>query len=153
MKKMKRNNIFFALAAVVMCLSALVSGCTLETSGNGKLDGYWHMTAVDTIATGGTCDLSEKRLFWGVQAKLINLSDRDNLSYDIFMRFEKTTSVLRLYEPYQNNRTEGDPVIEDATLLEPFGLESLEQSFKIEELKGKKMTLATENLRIHFNKM
>lgn len=150
---MRKNKIYIALTALVFCISGMLTGCTLETSGNGKLDGYWHMTAVDTIATGGTCDLSQKRLFWGVQAKLINLSDRDDLSYNFFMRFEYAKTTLRLYEPYLNDRIEGDPVLEDATKLEPFGIEGLEQSFKIEELKGKKMTLASENLRLHFEKM
>lgn len=150
---MKKKIIYIAFAALLMCASGMLTGCTLETSGNGKLDGYWHMTAVDTIATGGTCDLSQKRLFWGVQAKLINLSDRDDLSYNFFMRFEYAKTTLRLYEPYLNDRIEGDPVIEDAEKLEPFGIEGLEQSFIIEELKGKKMTLASENLRLHFEKM
>ncbi|MBR4925248.1 MAG: lipocalin-like domain-containing protein [Prevotella sp.] len=150
---MRTNKIYIALTALVLCISGMLTGCTLETSGNGKLDGYWHMTAVDTIATGGTCDLSQKRLFWGVQAKLINLSDRDDLSYNFFMRFEYAKTTLRLFEPYQNDRIEGDPVLEDATKLEPFGIEGMEQSFKIEELKGKKMTLASENLRLHFEKM
>ena len=86
--KMKRSNIYLTLAALLMCMTGVLTSCDIETSGNGKLDGYWHMTAVDTIATGGTADLSQKRLFWGVQHKLINLSDRDNLAYNIWMRFE-----------------------------------------------------------------
>ena len=69
------------------------------------------------------------------------------------MRFEHSASILRLYEPYYNNRNEGDPVLEDAEKLEPFGLEGLEQSFKVEELKGKKMTLSTDKLRIHVEKL
>ena len=150
---MKKNHIYTILSALVLCISGMLTGCTLETSGNGKLDGYWHMTAVDTIATGGTCDLSQKRLFWGVQAKLINLSDRDDLSYNFWMRFEHAKTTLRLYEPYLNDRLEGDPAIEDAEKLEPFGIEGMEQSFIIEELKGKKMTLASENLRLHFEKL
>lgn len=150
---MKKNHIYIALTALVLCASAMLTGCTLETSGNGKLDGYWHMTAVDTIATGGTCDLSQQRLFWGIQAKLINLSNRDDLSYDFFMRFEHASTTLRVYEPYHNDRIGGDPAIEDAERLEPFGIEGLEQSFRIEELKGKRMTLASENLRLHFEKM
>ena len=150
---MRTNKIYIAFEALLMCASGMLTSCTLETSGNGKLDGYWHITAIDTIATGGTCDLSQKRLFWGVQAKLINLSDRDDLSYNFWMRFEHAETTLRLYEPYHNNRTDGDPALEDATKLEPFGIEGLEQSFKIEELKGKKMTLASENLRLHFEKM
>jgi hypothetical protein len=151
--KMKRNNIYLVLAATMMCLTGMLTGCDIETSGNGKLDGYWHMTAVDTIATGGTCDLSQKRLFWGVQAKLINLTDRDDLSRNIWMRFEHAGSTLRLFEPYQNDRNEGDPALDDDEKLKPFGLEGPDQPFAVEMLKSKEMTLATNNLRIHFKKM
>ena len=107
--KMKRNNIYLVLAATMMCLTGMLTGCDIETSGNGKLDGYWHMTAVDTIAT--------------------------------------------LFEPYQNDRNEGDPALDDDEKLKPFGLEGPDQSFAVEMLKSKEMTLATNNLRIHFKKM
>lgn len=138
---------------MLVVVSAVISGCTLETSGNGKLDGYWHLMEVDTISSGGKCDMSQRRVFWGIQAKIINISDRDNTSCDFSFRFEETNSMLRLYAPFVHDRSVGDTAVDDATLLAPFGLDSLEQGFKIEMLKSGTMRLATEKLKLHFKKM
>ena len=54
---------------LVLCFQ---SACTIETSDNGDLDGYWHLEQVDTLATGGKLNLSKERVFWGVQHKLIS---------------------------------------------------------------------------------
>ena len=149
----KRNIIYTLILSALFCASAIFQSCTLETSGNGKLDGYWHLIAVDTIATGGTCDLSQKRLFWGVQAKIINMSDRDNRSCDFLLRFEHVKTILRVYSPLINDRSVGDTPVDNAEVLKPFGIEALEQSFKIETLKSKRMTLVTDKLKLHFYKM
>lgn len=45
----------------------LLASCNVETSGNGSLDGFWHLERVDTLATGGTTDYSSGYVFWGVQ--------------------------------------------------------------------------------------
>ena len=42
----------------VVC-TALVA-CDVETSDNGRLDGYWHLTGVDTLATSGHRDVSAR---------------------------------------------------------------------------------------------
>lgn len=141
------------MLSALFCASAILAGCTFETSDNGKLDGYWHIVAVDTIATGGTCDLSQKRLFWGVQAKLINMSDRDNNLYDFLFRFEYANITLRVYAPFVNDRPKGDTPVDDANLLTPFGIETFEQVYRIEMLKSNKMILATDKLKFHFHKM
>ena len=59
-----------------IALTTLAS-CEIETSDNGDFDGFWHLERVDTLATGGTLDLSKKRVFWGVQYKLISVRDVD----------------------------------------------------------------------------
>lgn len=149
----KRKTTLSLIPAVLACISAMLAGCTLETSGNGKLDGFWHLTAVDTIATGGKCDLSHRLLFWGVQAKFVNMSDRDNKAFDFMFRFEHSDNMLRVYEPFINDRESGDTPVNDAEMLAPFGVSAMEQIFKIETLTSKKMTLSTEHLRLYFTKM
>ena len=43
----------------VLAFSMLLVSCELETSGNKQLDGYWQMSQVDTLATGGITDTRE----------------------------------------------------------------------------------------------
>ena len=73
-----RNNKLAAIAAILTTALTLAS-CELETSDNGKFDGFWHLERVDTLATGGSLNLQQKRIFWGVQAKLISARDIDKL--------------------------------------------------------------------------
>ena len=59
-----RNNKLAAIAAILTTALTLAS-CELETSDNGKFDGFWHLERVDTLATGGSLNLQQKRIFWG----------------------------------------------------------------------------------------
>ena len=81
-------------------ISGIVFGmcsCEMETSDNGDLDGFWHLESVDTLSTGGSCDLSEKRVFWGVQHKLISITHYELLgSRGDYARFEQTGDSLIL---------------------------------------------------------
>lgn len=139
---------------IIAVLTAVVLGsCELETSDNGHFDGFWHLVSVDTLSTGGTCDLSDKRMFWGVQVNLLNVTDYDKNAKGYFLRFENAGSTLRLYDPYENNRTEGDIKVEDPSLLAPFGINALDETFRIEKLNKSRMILATDNLRLNFKKM
>lgn len=141
------------LLAVAAMLLTVVSSCTLETSDNGDLDGFWHLTRVDTLATGGSCDMSERLVFWSVQMDLVNVTDRGDGGGDYFMRFDKSGMTLRLYEPYRNDRMQGDGKIDDALLLAPLGINSLDETFRIERLSGSRMTLRGGKLLLYFSKM
>ena len=74
-----RNNKLATIAAILTTALTLAS-CELETSDNGKFDGFWHLERVDTLATGRSLNLQQKRIFWGVQATrttaIISASDR-----------------------------------------------------------------------------
>jgi hypothetical protein len=150
-KMKKLRYILIALPALLLLPLALTS-CEMETSDNGKLDGFWHLERVDTLATGGTCDLSEQLLFWSVQAKLLGVSDRNYRLQSAFFRFEHANGTLRLYEPREDERMEGDPDITDTSLLAPFGINSLDETFSVERLTGSEMVLKTNALRLVFKR-
>ena len=61
---------------MAFAISAMMS-CEIETSGNGDLDGFWHLVRVDTLSTGGMCDMSGRRVFWSVQVGILNATDYD----------------------------------------------------------------------------
>ena len=147
----------FFLPVVGCCL--FFSSCGwFETSDNGDLDGFWHLERVDTLATNGMRNLSESRLFWGVQYKLINLQDADGSNANLYLRFAHEGNSLILSHPYINQwhendeGTGGDVPTEDIELLRPYGINHLEESFVVEKLSDSKMILRSETLRLYFYK-
>lgn len=123
----------------------------LETSDNGDLDGYWHVEEIDTLSTGGVCDMSDQTLFWGVQGHLVYYyNSRVGASY--FSHFTQNDTILHLYDIHRYDREGGDSLVTNAALLNGFGLHSLDTQFRIERLTGGKMTLSDDSFRIKFKK-
>lgn len=150
MEMMKKNIYVIMTAWLVM--SVFVS-CDIETSDNGDLDGFWHLDRVDTLSTGGRADLSNKYIFWSVQKDLINTVDRHDSAGDYLFRFEHKGKTLRLYDPHVNDRMNGDPAVEDPAVLNPFGVNALDETFKVDRLSGSKMELSTDKLKLSFTKL
>ena len=125
---MKRKDIYTIIAAWLTAV--LSASCEIETSDNGDLDGFWHLERVDTIRTGGRLDLKDEYVFWAVQKDLLNACDR-----------------------HGNDRMNGDPAVDDAGMLRPFGVNALDETFGVERLTGSKMVLSTEELRLSFTKL
>lgn len=155
MNMKKILNAMTAMAAV-----ALLTACDIETSGNGRLDGFWHLCSVDTLQTGGHTDLSERRVFWGVQYKLISLRDVDtDRNHGYYVRFRQTGDSLITSSPYKDNWHQdqgddgGDHPIDNPKLLAPYGINNLEEGFRKESLNGSTMVLKSKTLRLKFRKM
>lgn len=139
-------------AACMLTLLAVAGGamtsCELETSGNGELDGFWQMTRLDTLATGGSCDMRLTQRYWSVQARLLQVSD---LSYEhdsYLFRFEHEGDELRLSDPFVVDHAAGDVRLEEAECLQPYGMYSLSTSFCIEQLDGEMMVLRSDRVRV-----
>lgn len=147
---MSRNIVPILLAAT---LAAMLTACELESSNNGDLDGYWHMQRVDTLSTGGSTDLSDSLRFWAVQMSLLNLTDKGGDAGEFLLRFAYDSDSLRLYDPHYSNRMTGDPSLDDAAPLAPYGINAVDETFAIERLNGSYMTLKGGTLRLQFNKL
>jgi len=131
----------------------LLSSCTLETSNNGKLDGFWQLTQLDTIATGGITDMREKNAFWAVQMHLLELKHPSgNTRLNVLFRFEHKGDSLILSDPYISNREESDVKITDPTDLYEFGIYHLREAFFIGRLTNDYMDLQSDRFRFHFRK-
>lgn len=144
------KKIFYLLAFGMMLVS-----CEIETSGNGILDGYWQMSQVDTLATGGVADTRESFIYWGVQGKLLQIRYSENdvyLSEGLLFRFENNNSILTLSSPFVHHLYETDEPIDDVEILKPFGIYRLEEKFAIEQLDDKCMVLTNDVLRLHFRR-
>lgn len=152
-KDIRRHlRIVVFLVAAISCFAT--TSCTLRHSNNWKLDGYWHLGRIDTIATGGVLDLSEKRLFWAVQVHLLQVVDRDyNLDSYIF-RFDYTKrgTTLTLYEPHVYDRNSGDPAVTSPEVYKDYGINELRETFEIKELTGSSLVLESDKLRLRFKR-
>lgn len=135
------------IAAVFFILFALAA-CELEHSDNGDIDGYWHLESIDSLTTGGHQDVSEQLLFWAVQGNLLEVSDQNN-TYLFSFTYESGTLTLK--EPRYDSRSEGDPLVEDVSLLQRFGVNALEETFAV-NTDGNKMTLQSSVVRLNFRR-
>lgn len=152
---MKHSKIKAFVATLIV--GSMVAACDIETSNNGKLDGYWRLERVDTLHTGGVLDLSQRRVFWAVQAKLLYLRDADHADSTYMVRFRQTADSLILSNPYayrwhQDQEEGGDHLVTDVNLLRRFGLNAVEEHFEKEHLSGSRMTLKNRQLRLYFKK-
>ena len=153
---MTAKRLFNTILATI-ALTTLAS-CEIETSDNGDFDGFWHLERVDTLATGGTLDLSKKRVFWGVQYKLISVYDIDKEgTFGYYLRFKQTSGQIVTHTPYKNNwhqdvENGGDHPIDDPTQLAPYGINNLEEEFVKEKLDGGQMILRSKTLRLKFKR-
>lgn len=156
MKKNRSKRIFqyliFSFSAFFIFSFA---SCELETSGNGDLDGFWHLVQVDTLQTGGVKDTSKDLFFWSFQVNLLQFSDR-SYHIPIYMaRFNHENGQLKVTQPCLYNRDEGNEMVteENVNVISPYGLNALEEIFRVEELSGSRMTLSNGTLRLYFKKM
>ena len=139
----------------ILTLCILVVSCELETSGNKELDGYWQMSQVDTLSTGGIADTREALVFWGVQGKLLQIRFSESGSFlgeGLLFRFNKDDKNLTLMSPVIHHLYEADEPIGDVEVLKPFGIFHLEEVFDIENLDDNEMVLTNDSLRLHFRR-
>ena len=154
---MTAKRLFNTILATI-ALTTLTS-CEIETSDNGDFDAFWHLERVDTLATGGTLDLSKKRVFWGVQYKLISVRDVDkDKQHGYYLRFKQTSDKIVTHTPYKDilhqdkGDNGGDHPIDDPKLLAPYGINNLEEEFVKEKLNGGQMILRSKTLRLKFKR-
>lgn len=143
---------YIVILFIGVCM-LFVCSCEFETSNNGKLDGMWHLVRVDTLSTSGVKDMEEDKIYWSFQFNLLQLEDKSGQRVNLLMRFEHKDNILRLYDPYIYDRTNGDKPLSDISLSAPYGVNSLEENFSIESMGNDKMVLCTEYLRLYFRKL
>jgi len=144
---MKPSVSFLILALLLML--GFAGSCTFETDSSGKLAGMWHLTSVDTVGTGGRNNMRDSASFWMFENKLLQLSNRTGT---ITMRFNRSGDSLTVSKPYWYINQGDDEALEDASGLRPFGINSLQESFKVNTLTGGKMILQSQTLVLHFSK-
>jgi hypothetical protein len=130
-----------------------LAACDWESSDNGNLDGFWQMTDVDTLATGGHEIVKEQALTWSFQGRILEVRQATHKGTPIYIfKFSHEGDVLKTFNPYLNNRDMEDPLVEDVKDIEPFGFSALSQQFQVLKLTGSRLILQSPSLRLTFRK-
>lgn len=133
----------------MLCLSA----CELETSHNGKLDGWWLLTAVDTLQTGGHANVEAQQCTWAFQGRLLELRDVPGQRGDYLFSFTQHGDDLLLSHPYLSARDSGDIAVQTPQPLHPYGIQTLSEQFSITTIDRQRMVLTSASLRLYFRKL
>ena len=130
----------------------LLTSCEIEFSNNGKLDGFWQLIAVDTLATQHTSDLKTNGRTWAFQGRLLEMRDTKGGYSDLYFSFEHRGDSLFLDSPYLSDRDVDDIKITDVNIVRPYGVNGLKEGFEIESLSNNKLILRSKTLRLLFKK-
>ena len=141
------KKITFLFAALL-----LLTSCEIEFSNNGKLDGFWQLIAVDTLATQHTSDLKTSGRTWAFQGRLLEMRDTKGGYSDLYFSFEHRGDSLFLDSPYLSDRDADDIKITDINIVRPYGVNGLKEGFEIESLSNNKLILRSKTLRLLFKK-
>ena len=142
------KKITFLFAALL-----LLTSCEIEFSNNGKLDGFWQMIAVDTLATRHTSDLKTSGRTWAFQGRLLEMRDTKGGYSDLYFSFEHRGDSLFLDSPYLSDRDADDIKITDVNIVRPYGVNGLKEGFEIESLSNNKLILRSKTLRLMLRKI
>ena len=133
-------------------LGLMLTACTIETSDNGSLDGFWQLAQVDSLHNGIVVDMRSSNIFWAVQAKMLEVRQADRIKGNVIFRFQHIGNWLILSEPVVNDREIGDSILTDVELLRPYGLTGLSDTLRIWQLDGEQMLLDSKIVRMHFRR-
>lgn len=160
--KFHKNVSKTSAPTMVAALLLSLMSCEIETSENGKLDGFWHLERIDSLNNNKIEDYSNKLIFWGIQMHLIETKDIDNNNINhLYLRFKQTTDSLYINKIYENHwhednyddETAGDvPVSLPNNDTRHYGINAIPETFLKEELNGRRMVLRSKTLRMTFRR-
>lgn len=154
-----RKGMVLSVVLAIMLSMASLSSCTLESSDNGDLDGFWHLESIDSLQNGKTVEVSSQKLFWGVEHKLIAARKENKVGECYYFRFEQTSDSLKITKVYIDHwhQDQGDnggdiPLDEVTDNLRLYGVNEIPEGFEKEALSSSKMILRSKTVRLKFKK-
>ncbi|MFA6727220.1 MAG: lipocalin-like domain-containing protein [Prevotella sp.] len=143
---MNKYKIFIRMMSGALLLTTiLLSACgDISSTDNRKIDGYWLLTNIDSIAKGQGKDVSQEKMFWAIEGKLFQT---DGLT----LMTEKYRDTLRLYRPLSDSAS----VDSKHLSIEPYrryGINSFDEHFFIEQLTQKHLIVRNTILRLQFRR-
>lgn len=140
-------------------MATTLASCSLETdtvSGDGNIEGFWHLERIETLATDSTSestvtDCSKMRLFWAIQHKLLQLTDKDGNYKVLNCRFTVSGGQLTITEVYEASTERVDTPTDNVSLLAPYGITRLNPTFSY-TISGSHLTLTDGNTRLYLKR-
>lgn len=146
---MTKHKYLTTVALALMTLTA----CDIETSDNGDLDGFWLLSTVDTIGTGGRAMVEESVLTWSFQGRILELRQPGKgIAKNIICQFSHEGDSLHITHPYVLDRSKQDVMIDQPELLRPYGIGHTDEHYRVLGLDGGSMTLRNEEIVLKFRK-
>jgi hypothetical protein len=142
---------FFYSSLLFLAGSICCGSCSLETSDNGNLDGFWYAERIDSLS-GVKAEGIYDDAYWKIQYRLLSIRRSTTLE-EYFFRFEKKGDSLILSQPHKSITQGIDSLLPDNQELLPLGIQSLEERFYIVKLSGNRMILKSPTLNLHFRKL
>lgn len=138
MKKIQKLLILIAVA-----LSGLLNTACDKVPMNGDLDGMWQL--MDIEYTDGTHQTPDKQRYMCIQLHLIQLTTYGDPHRGIYAHFTHKGDDMRIYDFYDlqqwvNTQTT-NKVLEDESLLYPWGLSGLDVTYSVLKLNGSALIL------------
>lgn len=155
---MRRNIFFFLFSILSISFLAACSFNTDKVSGDGDLEGFWHLERIEYLSTdaaGATTvssvsDLSNQLIFWSFQQKLLELSDKSDEINTVLCRFTANDGNLTIGNVYIPSY-DTDSLSTDVSLLAPFGMDQLNKTYSY-TIHGSKLTLTGSDRRLYLKR-
>lgn len=143
------------LLPICLLLMACFVSCETDTiDGDGKIEGFWHLESIETLATDSTTDsitdMSKRYFFWSFQRNLLELSDKTEETRILLCRFNVGGGRLTITEVFLPSYGSDVPTT-DVSLLKPYGIDKLNATFTY-SIDGDNMTLTDERVRLRLKR-
>lgn len=133
------------------------SSCEVNTLSNGVLDGYWHLITLDSINGAPAVDMIPEKIYWSVQARMLETRSSTGLIPAVSYRFIHKDDSLLMCEPtfpswFAITASKNDESVTDVAIVQPYGINNLQESFHILRLDDDEMILESQLLRLYFER-
>lgn len=139
-----KTKILTILATIFM-----LTGCELNISDNGVLEGSWQMTELQWTGE-PPVDMRETLTMWGFQFEILEM--RSAKATTIFYRFDHNQGTLTIHTPRYNSNSGRDQLITDPAVLRRYGITDPTEKFVIETANGNNLVLRSDSVRLSFRK-
>lgn len=142
-----KKFISYIIAATCM------ASCDIESAGTGGIYANWQLQSVDTLTTGGSCDMSKSRIYWAFESDVMQI--RRQTSYDgikLLFSYKHAGDSLLVTNPLYAPQKDSLSAVEEKSALAPFGFTDLKETFHITKLTGSHLVIENNAYSMTFRK-
>lgn len=137
----------------IIAVALAMASCEIDTAGTGGLYANWQLQCVDTIATGGSCDMSRSSIYWAFESDVMQIRKQtiaDGIK--LLFSFKHAGDSIVVTNALYAHQKDSLSAVEDKSALAPFGFTDLTENFKIKKNTGSRLVIENEAYRLTFRK-